>query len=81
MQGVFLQGLSEELKDKLVVRDETFSLDELISLAIRLDNHLRECRRERRKVSGVSSSPEPLRSNSELCAATLPVLKLTDEPM
>lgn len=81
MQGVFLQGLSEELKDKLVVRDDTFSLDELISLAIRLDNRLRECRRERRKVSGVSSSPEPLWSNSELCAATLPVLKLTDEPM
>lgn len=47
LQGVFLQGLSEQLKDELAVRNETASLDSLISLAVRLDNRLRERRRER----------------------------------
>ena len=47
LQGVFLRGLREELRDELAARDETTSLDELISLAIRLDNRLRERRRER----------------------------------
>ena len=47
LQGVLLRGLREELKDELAARDETTSLDDLISLAIRLDNWLRERRRER----------------------------------
>lgn len=47
LQGVFFRGLSEELKDQLAARDETSSLEELISLAIRLDNRLAERRRER----------------------------------
>lgn len=47
LQTVFLRGLREELRDELAVRDETTSLDELISLAIRLDSRLRERRRER----------------------------------
>lgn len=47
LQGVFFKGLSEEVKDKLAVRDETTSLDALIDLAIRLDSGLRERRRER----------------------------------
>lgn len=38
LQGVFFRGLSEEVKDQLATRDETSSLDELISLSIRLDN-------------------------------------------
>ena len=47
LKAVFLKGLSEEIKDELAVRDETKDLDELIELAIRLDNRLRERRRER----------------------------------
>lgn len=47
LQTVFSRGLNEELKDELAARDETSSLEELISLAIRLDNRLRERRRER----------------------------------
>lgn len=45
--SVFFQGLSEQLKDELVVRNETVSLYSLISSAVRLDNRLREHRRER----------------------------------
>lgn len=44
---MFIQGLSEDIKDKLADRDETDSLETLISLSIRLDNRLRERRRER----------------------------------
>ncbi|KAJ0055221.1 hypothetical protein NL108_012724 [Boleophthalmus pectinirostris] len=47
LQSVFLKGLSDNVKDELAARDETSSLEELISLAIRLDNRLRERRRER----------------------------------
>lgn len=44
LQGVFIQDLSEEIKDELAAIDETDSLETLISLSIRLDNHLRERR-------------------------------------
>lgn len=47
LQAIFLKGLSGEIKDELAVRDETTSLNELIELAIRLDNRVRERRRER----------------------------------
>lgn len=42
LQGAFLTGLKEELKDELAVRDESLGLKSLISLSIFLDNHLRE---------------------------------------
>lgn len=54
LQGVFLRGLSEEVKDELAARDETNSLEDLISLAIRLDTRLRERRRERSVRRGPS---------------------------
>lgn len=47
LQGIFFRGLSEEVKDELAARDETSTLEELISLSVRLDNRLRERRRER----------------------------------
>lgn len=47
LQGIFFRGLSEEVKDELAARDETSNLEELISLSIRLDDRLRERRRER----------------------------------
>ena len=60
LQGFFLSGLSDTVKDELAARDESTSLDELIPLAIRLDNRLRECRRERdSRPSLFSSRPTP----------------------
>lgn len=46
LQAAFLRGLAENIKDELAARDESNSLEELISLAIRLDNRLRERLRE-----------------------------------
>lgn len=40
LQGVFSQGLAENIKDELAAWDNTTSPEELISLAIRLDNRL-----------------------------------------
>ncbi|KAE8295724.1 hypothetical protein D5F01_LYC06661 [Larimichthys crocea] len=52
----------EELKDELAARDETSSLEELISLAIRLDNRLCERRREKAASSRVPLPlPKPFR--------------------
>ena len=47
LQAVFLKGLSGDIKDELAVRDEISSLRELMELATRLDNRMRERRRER----------------------------------
>lgn len=47
MLGVFHRDLSEEVQDELAVRDWARSLDELINLAICLDDHLCQRRRER----------------------------------
>ena len=56
LQSVFLRGLADNVKDELAARDETRSFDELISLATRLDNRLRESRRER---AGRQGLPQP----------------------
>ncbi|KAJ8356966.1 hypothetical protein SKAU_G00197600 [Synaphobranchus kaupii] len=47
LQGAFRQALSEELKDQLATREESTSLNSLISLAIAVDNRLRIRARER----------------------------------
>ena len=63
LRGVFLKNLSSELKDELASRDEPDSLESLISLAIRIDNRLRERRREKVQASFPSvreaASPVP----------------------
>ena len=59
LEGIFVKELSEELKDELAARDETSSLDELISLATRLDNRLRERCRERAARLRPPYSPSP----------------------
>ena len=46
LRGLILSGLSESIKDELATREEADTLDEIISLSIRLDNRLRERRRE-----------------------------------
>ena len=59
LQGLFLSCLNEPIKDELATRDEAESLEEVISLSIRLDNRLRERRRERasRPMSSAFSGP------------------------
>ena len=59
LQGIFLSCLNEPIKDELATRDEADSLEEVISLSIRLDNRLRERRRERasRPMSSAFSGP------------------------
>ena len=47
LHGVFQNALSEVIKDELVSRDEPKTLEELISLAVRIDNRRRERRREK----------------------------------
>lgn len=42
LKGAFLHALCEKLKDELASRDEPDTLDDLIALAIRIDNRLRE---------------------------------------
>lgn len=46
LQAVFSNGLSKINKDELVSHPETTKLDELVSLAIRVDNRLWELRIE-----------------------------------
>lgn len=46
LQGVFVYGLNESVKDELATRDELSDLFRLVSLA---DNRLRERRREKRR--------------------------------
>ena len=47
LQGMFFYGLSDRIKDELATRFDTTSLEDLISLSVRLDNRLRERRRDR----------------------------------
>lgn len=57
LRGAFFHGLNEDLKDELAARDESADLETLISLAIRIDNRLRERRRERASRASFSSGP------------------------
>lgn len=46
-KGAFQNALNENIKDELVSWSEPDGLDKLAALAIRVDNPLRECRKER----------------------------------
>lgn len=93
LQGIFRRGLSEELKDELAARDDTSSLEELISLTVRLDNRLRERRRERTVRGGPqrgavsswnpSDAPPPHRESftTSPAAATSSSTAVSEEPM
>lgn len=61
LQSVFLNGLSEQLKDEMALRDDSDDLDSLVSTAIKVDNRLRERRRERttRHFTSVNSRNAP----------------------
>lgn len=47
LRGLFANGLSCRIKDELATRDAPRTLEELISLSIKIDNRLRERDRER----------------------------------
>ncbi|KAK7916542.1 hypothetical protein WMY93_012303 [Mugilogobius chulae] len=77
LQSVFLRGLTDNVKDELAARDDTAGLDELISLAIRLDNRLRERRRERVSRQPLSrghyaTSPSPASSSVPISLPPVP---------
>lgn len=57
LQETFYRGLNEEVKDELATRDDTADLDALISLSIRLDNRIRERRRERSHRTSILAPP------------------------
>lgn len=83
LRGLFLSGLSETIKDELATREEADTLDEMISLSIRLDNRLRERRREK---AGSSVPPVFAASCSPLfpkTALSAPVTRAVteEEPM
>ena len=56
LHSVFLNGLIKVLKDELASRDNPDTLEELIVLAIRIDNRFRERRHERTDRFRVGSS-------------------------
>lgn len=65
LQCAFLRSLNKQVKDELGLKDESDSLDTLVSLAIRLDNCMREKRRQRASHSpclcSTSSTPPLIR--------------------
>lgn len=59
LRGAFVCGLSERLKDELATSDEPESFEELVKLAIRIDNRLRKSEREKeRGGQGCTTSGE-----------------------
>ena len=57
LKAVFVNGLSELLKDELVSHPVSKDLDDLISLSIRIDNRCHERRREKRRNPGGDVTP------------------------
>ncbi len=62
--AVFINGLSERLKDELVTHPEPVNLDNLIALTIRIDNLCRE--RRRQKQHSPASEVIPRRRDPDL---------------
>ena len=91
LQGVFSNGLNEHLKDELATRDRPDDLNALVSLAIALDNRLRERRKERASRSQPSCSlsasssashyPRPAGHNTETHSKSVPTARPAEEPM
>lgn len=81
LQGAFQNALSENLKDELVSRDEPGGLDELIALAIRIDNRLRERRRERTGKVSPSLPPSASQPGSPPPSACVSKSVTEPEPM
>lgn len=76
LQGVFLNGLCKQMKDELAMKDKSYCLDTLISLAIWLD----KCMQERNLglssssfTSPVVSQPNPRASVQPLSSCLIPI--------
>lgn len=80
LREVFVRGLNEQLKDELASKDEEPNLNALISLVIRLDNRLRERRRER---TGRSKTPTSFTRPVSIPVEPQPIVSPadTEEPM
>ena len=73
LQGVFLNALGGDIKDELTSWEESLDLEHLIVLAIRVDNRLRERRRERAlRSSSTPSSMPPAASRPPLSVSFPP---------
>lgn len=59
LQGIFLIGLGDRIKDELVAKDDPSNLDFLISLATKMDNRLQECQRERTRFAPELTTSHP----------------------
>lgn len=88
LQAAFLRGLNDNVKDELAARGDSNSLEELISLATRLDNRLRERCREKasrqltqRNPSSTLSSSLPVISTSSPVFSSPPEPISAEEPM
>ncbi|TWW57368.1 Retrotransposon-derived protein PEG10 [Takifugu flavidus] len=86
LRGVLTQGLAEALKDELAAQEESGDLETLISLAIWLDNHLRERHRQsnrgwpkRSSESASGRSGAPVESST--LAPSPPQEDVDGEPM
>ncbi len=76
LRAAFYRALSPDLKDELAFRDPAPDLESLIDISIRVDNHIRERRRER---LGEVRLPEP---QASCCALDSPPLPTNfEEPM
>lgn len=77
LKGAFQHALNEKLKDELACRDEPDSLDELINLAIKIDNRLRT----RSRSSNSQSSQFSIRRGSPSPDTSSPSIQNVPEPM
>lgn len=71
LQGAFLNGLNEVVKDELAVRDEPNDLNGLVSLAIKIDNRFWE-RSSRPSSTGQVPIPSTFRTTSPLLRCPTP---------
>ncbi|XP_030578851.1 trace amine-associated receptor 13c-like [Archocentrus centrarchus] len=88
LKGAFYQALASPIKDELATRDEPTPLEDLIALAMRIDNHLWERARERGNKtrpprSRVSLSHSPCATTSSSAVEGMPLLleEPAGEPM
>lgn len=83
LQAAFLRGLTDSVKDELAARDDTNNLEELISLATRLDNRLRERRREKnsRQLTSRGPSSSQFSSSSPIVSTSSPMFSSPSDPV
>ena len=72
LQGVFLNTLGGDIKDELTSQEESSDHEHLIVLAIRVDNRLRERRRERALRSSSTPSSMPPAASRPLSVSLPP---------